>query len=76
MKATCPNNPSHNRFVTVVHEMHEWVVDEKGDFIEDKECLEVTHDPDKDNTWTCYLCGAQAKVEDEKLADVMGRLGQ
>jgi hypothetical protein len=65
MKAMCPNNPDHNRFVTVVHEMHEWVVDEKGDFVEDKECLEVTHDPDKDNIWTCYLCGAQAKVVDD-----------
>lgn len=63
MKAICPNNPNHDRFVTVIHEMHEWVVDAEGNFIEDLECLEVTHNPDPGNIWTCRVCHTEAKVE-------------
>ena len=63
MKATCPKDPTHKRFKTVAHEMHEWLVNEEGDFIEDIECLEVSHDPDIGNIWTCAECGAEAKVE-------------
>jgi hypothetical protein len=62
MLAKCPNNPKHTRFVTVAHEMHDWVVDEHGNFIEDLRCVDTSHGPDPDNIWTCQECGAQAVV--------------
>ena len=62
-KAVCPNSPHHKEFVTVVHEMHNWLVDKNGDFIEDLGFLETSADPDSGNVWTCKECGAIAKVE-------------
>lgn len=67
MKATCPKNPKHKTFTTTAHVMQEWVVDEHGEFkfIECERsggCLEVSKKPDPDNLWTCYICGAEAKV--------------
>ena len=66
MKAICPKNQKHNQFVTTAHVMQEWIVDEKGEFIdinEGGECLEVTANPDPDNIWNCKTCGAIAKIE-------------
>lgn len=54
-----------NRFITVAHVAQDWVVDEYGNY---EECLETTEtvaDPDDDNSWTCYYCGAEAIVADE-----------
>ena len=62
MKATCPNDPEHKKFVTTAHEVHNWVVDEEGDFLEDLGCIETAHKPDADNIWTCVACGVEAKV--------------
>lgn len=62
MFATCPNNPSHERFYTVAHVMEEWVVDPHGEFIESGGCIEVTHPPNIDNVWVCVECGARALV--------------
>lgn len=62
MIAVCPANPDHKRFITVAHEIHDWIVDEHGNFLEDKECLETTHDPDPGNMWTCAECGTTAVV--------------
>lgn len=57
----CPNNPEeHTQFMTTAHEVHDWVVDPNGNFIEDKGCTEVAHKPDQDNIWTCTTCGAEA----------------
>ena len=63
MKAICPNNPEHKRFVTTAHVVQEWVVDENGEFIEGDHVLEVTSFPDPDNIWTCKKCHAGAKIE-------------
>jgi len=63
MKATCPKNPKHKKFVTTAHELHEWVVDETGEFIKDVHCLEVTANPDPDNCWYCKTCHAVAVIE-------------
>jgi hypothetical protein len=63
MKAICPKNPKHKKFITTAHEQHEWVVNENGAFVEDIRCLSVTHLPDKNNVWICKTCGTQAKVE-------------
>jgi len=61
MKAVCPNDPNHKCFSTVAHEVHNWQVDEEGNFIEDLGCIETAHGPNIDNTWTCCVCDATAK---------------
>jgi hypothetical protein len=63
MKAICPKNPKHKKFITTAHEMHEWVVDEKGEFVKDLGCVETTAKPDPDNYWICKICNAHAKIE-------------
>jgi len=65
MKATCPKDPNHNRFVTVAHVTEDWIVDEAGNFIElagKGGESEVVHGPNPGNTWECAECGAQATV--------------
>ena len=65
MKAKCPNNPDHKRFVTVVYVSEDWVVDENGEFIEVSPNSEmcVLHNPNPDNIWLCCKCAAEAEVE-------------
>lgn len=64
VQARCPKDESHQEFVTVAHITQDWKVDEKGNFLEVAEdCLEVTHGPDRDNIWSCHICGAEAIVE-------------
>lgn len=66
MKATCPKNPDHKKFVTTAHVMQDWVVDENGEFLEEMNpCVEVTHFPSHENVWTCCAdgCGALAVVK-------------
>ena len=62
MKVICPNNENHKRFLTTAHEVHDWVVDEEGDFVEDLGCTEVAHKPDVGNVWICKDCSAEAKI--------------
>jgi len=63
MKAVCPKDSEHQRFVTTAHEVHDWVVDSNGDFLEDLGCIEVAHSTDPDNIWTCQECGATAELK-------------
>lgn len=63
IKATCPTSPDHKRFITTAHVMEEWVVDERGNFIDLVRALETVHSPSEGNTWTCKECGADAKLE-------------
>lgn len=58
----CPRSPFHNEFITTAHEVHDWVVDGEGNFLEDLGCSEVAAYPDVNNTWTCKICGAKAVV--------------
>jgi hypothetical protein len=62
MRAFCPNNAEHKRFVTTAHILEEWVVDEAGNWIKTEQALEITHGPDPYNTWVCYECGEPATV--------------
>jgi hypothetical protein len=64
MKATCPKNPKHRQFVTVASVLEEWVVDEHGNWISTEQALQTNHGPDSGNIWTCFICGAKARVED------------
>lgn len=63
MKITCPKNKKHNKFVTTAHEMHDWVIDDRGAFIEDLGLVQVTHGPTIGNIFTCKKCGSEVKVE-------------
>jgi len=64
MTMKCPNNNNHNEFLTSAHVMEEWKVDANGDWIETIECIQTVHEPNEDNTWECWVCGAFA-VRDE-----------
>jgi hypothetical protein len=58
MKATCPKDSSHNRFVTVVHMTEDWVVNEHGEFQKVANSDgEIVAGPNRDNTWACQDCG-------------------
>lgn len=59
-KKVCPNGCNRG-FSTTAHVMQEWEVDGNGNYKDVlQECLEVTHKPDFENTWTCMECGEEA----------------
>lgn len=61
--AQCPNDPvNHTTFTTTAHEQHVWKVNQRGEFIEDLECIDVTHEPypGNGNYWNCTRCGQNA----------------
>ena len=63
MKAICPKDESHKRFVTVIHITQDVSVDEHGNFLAVvTPCLEMTHGPNAGNIWECGVCGAEAEV--------------
>ena len=63
MKATCPTDASHNRFITVAHVTEDWIVDEYGAYIGKADSSgETVHGPNPGNTWYCETCGTEAKV--------------
>ena len=65
MKVICPKNKRHSRFSVTAHVTQDWKVDSNAQFIEViKDCMDVTHMPDKGDLFTCLNCGAEAKVED------------
>ena len=61
----CPKNLKHREFMTVAVEMHDWLVDGNGNFIEDKGCTEMFAKPDSGNVWSCATCGEEAMDEEE-----------
>lgn len=63
MNITCPKNPDHKRFSSTAHEVHDWEVDENGDFVKDMGCTETTHFPNSSDRFVCLDCFAEAKVE-------------
>ena len=64
MKAVCPKDPTHDRFVTTAVVSEDWVVNEHGDWDHTLRNGEIAiyHYPDPDNEWTCHKCGAEAEV--------------
>jgi hypothetical protein len=62
MKAICPKDPTHKKFVTIAHVAEDWLVDEHGNWLSTLGSVETTHKPDPDNDWTCDECGAKATV--------------
>lgn len=64
LKITCPNNPRHKKFSVTGHITQLWRVDEHCNFVSVlKDCLDVTHRPDKDDRYVCMTCDAEAKTE-------------
>ena len=64
--ARCPEDSSHNSFVTSATVVEDWVVDAYGDWQGTVECAEVLHRPSDDNVWTCATCGTQAVFVSEE----------
>lgn len=65
MKAVCPNNREHDRFITTAQVKQDWIVDENGNFIETSDnCSDILEHPTKYNIWICEECGVEANVED------------
>lgn len=57
----CPECGGMNFYVTC-HVTQEWVVDEKGDFLEcNDDCMEVMHYPDENDIFDCKDCGYSAE---------------
>ena len=50
----------HSEWGVTAHVTQDWIIDECGEFLEcTQECVEVTHEPDEDDVWTCANCGAE-----------------
>ena len=62
MTACCPTDAAHKRFVTVAHVSQDWVVDERGNFLDSVGGGETVAAPQPENTLTCQECGAQAEI--------------
>jgi hypothetical protein len=68
MRIRCPKcYPEHTRglYMATAHVTENWILDEDGEFIAKVEGdQEVTHQPDKEDIWTCYYCGNECEVSD------------
>lgn len=63
----CPDCGADTTFITTAHVMQEWEVTPDGSFIDCvSDCLEVVHEPDPGNIWTCKKCGKDAVLVDNK----------
>ena len=64
VKKVCPDGCHDTTFGTTAHVMQDWEVDGSGEFVGIiKDCLQITHHPHPDNTWTCMKCGSSAVNE-------------
>lgn len=66
MKAVCPNDRSHNQFITFVQANVDWVVNQYGEFIHELDIVEYIDGPKKENIWTCNICGSQAIITEKE----------
>ena len=65
LKITCPKSNRHKKFCTTAHVVQEWIVDTTGMFLSvEDECIEVAHEPERGDLFTCKTCGLEAIVED------------
>ena len=64
MKAICPKDSKHNRFIVTAHIAEEWIVNEHGGFVREYEqgIKQTIHGPDVGDMWQCVDCGETAKV--------------
>ena len=60
VKKQCPKC-GYSVFGVTAHVTQDWLVDGDGDFLKStNECVEVTHQPDDEDIWTCANCGYEA----------------
>lgn len=64
MKARCPTNPSHARFMTVVVVKQEWEVTADGELVKPLPG-DLQRKIEPHACWWCLECGSMAKVEME-----------
>ena len=65
LKIVCQTSKEHKRFFTTAAEIHDWEVDETGEFIKDLGCSEMVSRPDENSSFSCKTCGAKPTVESE-----------
>ncbi len=71
MKATCPNNSEHKRFIALctITRVEDWVVDETGCPLNVSPNEPKNTEPDEpdyvdpERDWECAECGAKVEVE-------------
>jgi succinate dehydrogenase/fumarate reductase-like Fe-S protein len=63
MKAVCPNNEKHNKFLASAHVVQTWEIDNEGNFLKEVSTDETTHSPNTDDVWTCAICGEEATFQ-------------
>ena len=48
-------------FCATAHVTQDWELDDSGTFVRClNDCIEVTHEPDKEDVWDCKTCAASA----------------
>lgn len=68
LKAKCPKDSTHNRFMTSVTLAQDWVVDEFGEWVNSlAEVSVVVAGPDATTLWTCLECGEEAEVSEVEI---------
>lgn len=66
----CPkcNNETFN---VTAHIVQGWEVDSDGDFVEiTEDCVEVAHEPDNDDLWTCTECYYEAAGSEFEVKEI------
>ena len=66
MYLVCPKNNRHRKFSTTAKELHDWIVDEEGNFVDDLGCRDVIGKLGMKDEYECSLYGTKAVVLDEK----------
>lgn len=55
----CPNDVLHDKFSATAYEMHNWLLNSRGQFIKDLGQIKVISEPNL-NDFICEICGAEA----------------
>lgn len=63
MLAACPNDPTHQTFLTTIRIDEVWRVSERGDLYEATADRDILDGPNPRRLWTCEACGARATIE-------------
>jgi hypothetical protein len=61
IEAECPKCMS-DEFITTAVVQEDWLVDNKGNFLEDIDYVQVVTPPDPQNIWVCAKCHTEAIV--------------
>lgn len=62
MKIICPYDSTHKKFLAVAHVAEEWVIDDKGNFLECVKTVETTHKPSYGDRFVCLDCEEETEA--------------